>query len=521
MALLFLLAITASIGVITYYLFAWTYWYRRGIPGPLGLPFLGCLPQMFNKVSPAILKIQKWTKKYGRVYGFTEGPSRTLVISDPELANEVFVKQFDNFNARKLNAFQGDPDDEPQTHLFEARGFRWKRLRNITSPSFSNSSLRKVMAKIHLSADELMKHLEDKWKCGKSVDISKFYQEYTMELICRVAIGQIESKMFNNPLIENIHKLFSSQIPFIFCGTFPHLANFARIACLVFRKQFGLESFFEITNLSTKAINDRIDSRKENEQNGIKYEGPNDFIDLFLDAKVDENLWKNETGSTFSSKNSTKIEKKLSIDEIVAQCVLFLTAGFDTTSTSLSFVTYFIAKHQDVQEKLFNEIAENCPNMEFSFDNLAKLKYMECVIDETLRLYPFATAAYSRKCTNSTKIGNIDIEEGTNILVDVITMHTDEDIWGPDAKQFNPERFENRKDIPRGAYIPFGAGPRICVGMRLSILEQKLLLAAILNRYKIKLCEETEDPIVLEGSFTAKPRTMVVKLEKRRNETSD
>ncbi|CAB3404526.1 unnamed protein product [Caenorhabditis bovis] len=473
MALLFLLAITASIGVITYYLFAWTYWYRRGIPGPLGLPFLGCLPQMFNKVSPAILKIQKWTKKYGRVYGFTEGPSRTLVISDPELANEVFVKQFDNFNARKLNAFQGDPDDEPQTHLFEARV------------------------------------------------LERFYQEYTMELICRVAIGQIESKMFNNPLIENIHKLFSSQIPFIFCGTFPHLANFARIACLVFRKQFGLESFFEITNLSTKAINDRIDSRKENEQNGIKYEGPNDFIDLFLDAKVDENLWKNETGSTFSSKNSTKIEKKLSIDEIVAQCVLFLTAGFDTTSTSLSFVTYFIAKHQDVQEKLFNEIAENCPNMEFSFDNLAKLKYMECVIDETLRLYPFATAAYSRKCTNSTKIGNIDIEEGTNILVDVITMHTDEDIWGPDAKQFNPERFENRKDIPRGAYIPFGAGPRICVGMRLSILEQKLLLAAILNRYKIKLCEETEDPIVLEGSFTAKPRTMVVKLEKRRNETSD
>lgn len=109
-----------------------------------------CLPTQKKLAQEHNLKVQKNDletilnsfQKFGKIYGFTEGTLKTLVISDPELVHEVFVTQYDNFYGRKRNPIQGDSEKEKRTNLFAAQGFRWKRLRAISSPTFSNSSLR-------------------------------------------------------------------------------------------------------------------------------------------------------------------------------------------------------------------------------------------------------------------------------------------------------------------------------------------------------------------------------------------
>lgn len=110
-------------------------------------------------------------QEYGPMYGFTDGVEKTLVVSDPEFVHEVFVKQFDNFYARKQNPLQGDPDKDPRIHLVTSQGHRWKRLRTLASPTFSNKSLRKIFSTVEESVAEMMRHLEKGTAGGKTIDI--------------------------------------------------------------------------------------------------------------------------------------------------------------------------------------------------------------------------------------------------------------------------------------------------------------------------------------------------------------
>ncbi|EGT54604.1 hypothetical protein CAEBREN_31041 [Caenorhabditis brenneri] len=171
MSILLLLIPTLLIGILSYYLWLWTYWRRRGIPGPLGYPFVGVFPQTLKSEYPQYLQMRDWTKQYGPVYGYTEGTIKSLIVSDIDLVHELFVKQYDNFYGRKLNPIQGDPEKDPRSNLFSAQGFRWKRLRAISSSTFTNNSLRRINLTVEDSAVELLRHIEEKTAGGKEIDM--------------------------------------------------------------------------------------------------------------------------------------------------------------------------------------------------------------------------------------------------------------------------------------------------------------------------------------------------------------
>lgn len=204
MSLSILIAIALFIGVFTYYLWIWSFWMRKGIKGPRGLPFFGIINAFQSYEKPWILRLGDWTKEYGPMYGFTDGVEKTLVVSDPEFVHEVFVKQFDNFYARKQNPLQGDPDKDPRIHLVTSQGHRWKRLRTLASPTFSNKSLRKIFSTVEESVAEMMRHLEKGTAGGKTIDILEYYQEFTMDIIGKIAMGQSGSMMFENPWLDKI-----------------------------------------------------------------------------------------------------------------------------------------------------------------------------------------------------------------------------------------------------------------------------------------------------------------------------
>jgi len=172
---------------------------------------------------------------------------------------------------------------------------------------------------------------------------------------------------------------------------------------------------------------------------------------------------------------------------------LFFLAGHETTSSNLSWIVSILASNPEVQEKARKEVFEKIPN-EFTYDSLKELNYIEGLIKETLRLYPAVVMISGRKAAEDITIGHVRIPKGTIVQGDLVTMSYDPKIWG-DPKVVRPERWYS--DVltkeQRSAWMPFSTGPRVCIGMNFSLVEQKIFLVGLLKRFKdIKLSPQAE-----------------------------
>lgn len=152
---------------------------------------------------------------------------------------------------------------------------------------------------------------------------------------------------------------------------------------------------------------------------------------------------------------------------------------------------------------------------ESEYEHLSELPYMDKVINESLRLYPIGNSVVNRRCAKTVSLGGHVIPEGAAIAADVYTLHFDPDLWGPtDPKIFDPDRFDTKRHPM--AWIPFGAGPRFCVGQRFALMEIRATLLRLLHRFDIRACPETQDPLQLKFGPTTTPKNDVtVRLERR------
>ena len=195
---------------------------------------------------------------------------------------------------------------------------------------------------------------------------------------------------------------------------------------------------------------------------------------------------------------------KLSDEEIVAQSVLFLLAGYETSSNTLSFTLYHLALNPDVQDKLRKEIIQAMESNAKKplYEVVQSVEYLDCVIMEAQRLYP-ATVQVNRECREDYDLNGIHIPAGTEILIPLYALHHDPDAW-QDPEKFDPERFRGPAKDARHAFqfLPFGAGPRNCIGMRFALMEIKIALVRILTRYKFVQSSETQVPLIIHPGAT-------------------
>ncbi|XP_023219749.1 cytochrome P450 3A8-like isoform X1 [Centruroides sculpturatus] len=422
-------------------------------------------------------------KRNGRIFG-TGYPEPNLWISEPELLKYILVKDFHIFRNRIKFEF-GDPMLDKMLSVLTNED--WKRIRNFMSPAFTSSKIRKMTYLVKQCTETLCKHFEEMAEKGEEFDCKKYMSAFIIDVIASTAFATKLNAQ------ENENSEFVKYARMVSNRDFPKLKLLAFLIAPKIVRYFKIEIFpRKVLDYFRNVILKILEERKEKKIRG------NDFLQLMMDAQ--EGILENSTEDLKEASNEINNyqvqhkHKTMTIDEIVAQSILFFIAGHDTTTTVLTYFCYQMALNPKLQEKLLREIDETWQQYgDINFDILSKMPYLDAVLNETLRIQNPAVML-TRVAAEDYILPNtgIKIKKGISVVMPVYGMHHDSE-WFPEPEKFNPERFlpENRNLIQPFSFLPFGDGPRHCIGMRYINMVMKLGIVHLLRNMRLVATDET------------------------------
>ncbi|XP_059752927.1 cytochrome P450 3A24-like isoform X1 [Balaenoptera ricei] len=431
-------------------------------------------------------------KKYGKMWGCYEGQQPLLVITDPDIIKTVLVKEcYSVFTNRR--AF--GPVGIMKNAVSLSEDEQWKRIRTLLSPAFTSGKLKEMFPIISQIGDMLVRNLKKEAEKGKPISMKDFFGAYSMDVITGIAFG-VNIDSLNNPqdpFVEYSKKIlkFNLLSPLLLSIVFfPFLTPVLEALNITLFPKSSL-------NFLTKSVKRIKESRLKDKQTHRV-----DFLQLMINSQ---------------NSKETDTHKVLSDTELMAQSIIFIFAGYETTSNSLSFIIYELATHPDVQQKLQEEIDATFPNKAPpTYEALVQMEYLDMVLNETLRIFPIA-GRLERVCKKDVEVNGVFIPKGTTVVVPLFVLHNDPELW-PEPEEFRPERFskKNKDSINPYTYLPFGTGPRNCIGMRFVIMNMKLALVRILQNFSFKPCKETQIPLkLLTQGLTQVEKPVVLKVVSR------
>ena len=437
----------------------------------------------------------KWLARYGPTFICYFGIKPEIITEDLEIIKSIMVKNFDNF----INRSNVPPllRKEKVRGLLFSRDEAWRRVRRILTPTFSSKKLKMMSPLIQESCERLKNKMAAVSDTGSNVDVWEWFGLFTMEVILATAFSRDVSLDGGkeNPLIRAAASIFEagrgpdSNLSFervmMIVSHFPWSVPLMRFLA---RRTRAAQNWDYLHETALKLIEDR---RKAMTTTGST---ARDLLQLMLEAH-DEN-----TG--------TKSSGYLSNEEIVAEVITFILAGYETTSNALSYTAYLLALNPTIQDRIIKEINDYYDvNPDCSlYDAAESIEYVTMVLYESMRMYPPAPRT-SRECKQTCAITDeLIIEKGVDIEFPIFFIHRNPKYW-PNPDKFDPERFNpnNEQSYPTFAYLPFGEGPRQCIGKRLALLEAKMTLVAILKDLQFKRTTETEVPLDLSVGITMCP----------------
>uniref|UniRef100_A0AAY4BCA7 Cytochrome P450 3A n=1 Tax=Denticeps clupeoides TaxID=299321 RepID=A0AAY4BCA7_9TELE len=473
---------------------------KLGVPGPRPVPVFGTSLEYRKGFFNFDLEC---FRKYGKIWGFYDGRQPVMSIVDPAMIKTVLVKEcYSFFTNRRDIGLNGPLYDAVSV----AEDEDWRRIRAVLSPSFTSGRLKEMFGIVETHSQALVKSMAREANQGKALDMKEFFGAYSMDVVTSTAFS-VDIDSLNNPkdpFVTNIKKMlkFDFLDPLFFIiGLFPFM--------IPVLKTFGV-SFFKksVTDFFYAAL-----KKIKSERTTNPHKSRVDFLQLMMDSQGREG---NDTLKEYG-------QWRLSDHEILSQSMIFIFAGYETTSSTLSFLFYNLATNPDVMKKLQEEIDEVFPNKApVQYDALMKMEYLDSVLNESLRLFPVA-ARLERACKKTVEIHGVTIPKGMIVMVPTYVLHKDPDLW-TDPESFKPERFskENKESIDPYVYMPFGAGPRNCIGMRFALVVIKLAAVELLQRYSFVTCEETQVPLELDFQGLLTPKKPVkLKMVPRDSKSSE
>ncbi|XP_059610772.1 uncharacterized protein LOC132257759 [Phlebotomus argentipes] len=460
------------------------YWEEKDVPFvkpkfPFGI-LSDMATQHISKALTAAYTELKGKDEFGGIYFFLKP---TVLITNLDILKNILVKDFQYFHDRGLYA--NEKDDPLSGHLFALSGQKWKTMRNKLTPTFTSGKMKMMHSTIIAVAKEFQNYLEPIAQANEEIEFKDILARFTTDVIGNCAFG-IECNSIKDPDTEfrrigvKVFQFTNFEMLRIFILSF--FQGLGRILKLKVNKPDVSEFFMRI-------LRETIEYREQNNVNR------NDFLSLLMQLKNSGKLEGNDTSLG-----------KITFEELAAQTFIFFAAGYETSSSTMTFALYELAQNQDIQDNVREEVNRVLAkyNGEYSYEACMDMKYLDQVINETLRKYPIVDGLI-RVCGQDYQVPGTAhvIEKDTLVLIPVFAFHRDPDIY-PEPEKFDPDRFthENVKNRHPYAWMPFGEGPRNCVGMRFGMMQTRVGLAHLLQKYRIKTSPNTPNPIIFDPRST-------------------
>lgn len=405
-----------------------------------------------NYLSSVFPYLLLWRETYGPVFVYSTGALEILHVSDPEMVKDIGHRTPSelgkpNYLKRSRKALFGGG-------LFTLNGDDWAYQRKLIAPEFF---MDKIKGMIELVEDATAPLLES-WESllnnvggSREIVVDDYLRKLSADVIARVCFGSSFTRgeeIFCK--LRQLQKTVSQQD--------------ALVGLSAFWKYLPTRANREIRKLEEEVRLLILDVIKEHNNSVDK-----DLLRVIIDGAEGRQLQGHDAE-----------------DFIIGNCKGMYFAGHGTTAVTLIWCLMLLSTHPEWQEHARAEAVEVCQGgATLDVDALRRLKIITMVIQETLRLYPPASLMM-REALTDVKIGGLDVPGGTIIQVARSMLHQDKDAWGPDAAEFHPDRFANGVAAacrPAHMYMPFGHGPRTCIGQNLAMVELKVVLARLLSRF--------------------------------------
>lgn len=411
----------------------------KSLPQVREMPLLGSLPAL---VQDRLAFLRQLGRDYDEACGLHLGTVPCILFLKSEHVHNILVEHAYDFSKGRLmhKAFSGNG-------IFISEGDFHRKQRKLMAPPFQPRHIVSYAEAMTYYGEQL----QQGWHDGDVIDLNREMTAVTMSIVGKTLF---DADVFNETdglgaaiavTLEYTTRTFVEPLRPPLSWPTPGNLRVQRAQQMV-----------------TNRLQQMIDECRTHTSER------NDFLSILLKAR-------DEDGQPMSDQ------------QLMDECITLFAAGHETTATTMAWVWYLLCQHQDVYERVRQEVDSVLQGRAPAYADLERLPYSLQVIKETMRLYPPAITTM-REAIEDVVIDGYKVPKGMSVLVSPYVLHY-KPAYFPDPERFDPERFtpEREKQLPRYAYIPFGAGPRICIGNHFALMEAQLLLATLVQRVTFDL----------------------------------
>jgi cytochrome P450 len=415
---------------------------------------------------------RQFFNRYGDTFSVKLGRRKHIMLSrDKDVVQYILQKNHKNYykstiQTKYLSKYLG-------MGLLTANGEFWLKQRRLIQPAFHKKKMDSLVDIMQQTIEKELTYLP----AEATIDVFTIMNQLAFNVVANslfnLTVAADELKRLQK-IIQEIQLFLVKEVRLPHKGWWFKLSGQVRKHKLLAEESRGI----------IKAI---IEDRKKSK------ESHDDLLDMLLATRYED------TGEPMSTRQL--------IDEI---SILFV-AGHETTANAMAFTSYLLARHRDVQQGVFKEVSAVRQSTSDSLEQIKMLPYTRAVIDESMRLYPPAWITDRENLEDDT-IKDYHIRRNTLVGVSFYELHRNPKYWR-DPDKFDPERFMgDRRKETAGIYFPFGAGPRMCIGMGFAIYEMVLAVSHMVYHYELStsIAEPKVNPLI-----TLKPVDLKVQFKKR------
>lgn len=432
-------------------------------PRTTGFPIIGSIPTLLRKQTEFLF--DSW-RKLGDVYELDLGVISIVLLNHPDYAQYILRDNPRNYakggdlweNVREII---GDG-------LITSEGEYWRRQRHMIQPHFHRQHLAGLTTLMVEAIRDSLADWEASAQSGEPFNIAKAFAHITMRVIVRSMFGNNLNETDANKMSIALEYVLDYVVKNMVAGKIPQWIPVP-----------GRKRYHEMLATADEFLYNMIEQRRREGNYG------NDLLSMFL------NLADDETGEALTDK------------EIRDEVATIFLAGYETTSIAMTWACYMLTQHTDITTKLRTQVDTVLGKRLPQFEDLTQLTYPRMVMEETMRLYP-PVFWLPRTTINDDVIGGYHIKAGQMIAAVPLTIHRHPDFWqNPDT--FDPENFapDAAKQRHPLAWMPFGAGQRLCIGRDFAMMEGALILAQVMQHYDFKLIPNHQPKAALSATLTA------------------